>query len=178
MAQNLAIHAQLTAAYPLHDTDMVSSHNDLFKPDNILYDSNHRVWLVDWEAAFLNNRYLDLAVVANLLVTNEEEEMIFLEHYFGQTPTKNQRAQFFLTRQLSHVFYAFGYLFLAARTGQPPLGPSTPIPDFADFHRRLWSGEISLSDQPTKTLYPHVHLQQLRQTVQTPRFNESIKQVA
>ena len=69
----LARYAQLAAVYPLHDPDMVSSHNDLFKPDNILFDGQ-RVWLVDWEAAFLNDRYADLAVVANLVVTNDAEE--------------------------------------------------------------------------------------------------------
>ena len=58
-----ARYAQVAAVYPHHDPDMVSSHNDLFKPDNILFDG-HRVWLVDWEAAFLNDRYADLAVVA------------------------------------------------------------------------------------------------------------------
>src|SRR5581483_9862851 len=51
-------YAQIAAVYP-HETDMASSHNDLFKPDNILFDG-HRVWLVDWEAAFLNDRYADL----------------------------------------------------------------------------------------------------------------------
>ena len=68
-----ARYAQMAAVYPRHDADMVSSHNDLFKPDNILFDG-HRVWLVDWEAAFLNDRYADLAVVANLVVTNDAEE--------------------------------------------------------------------------------------------------------
>ena len=63
-----ARHAQLADAYSCHDPDMVSSHNDLFKPDNTLFDGEH-VWLVDWEAAFLNDRYADLAVVANLIVS-------------------------------------------------------------------------------------------------------------
>ena len=56
---------------------MVSSHNDLFKPDNILFDGQ-RIWLVDWEAAFLNDPYADLAAVANQVVTNDEEEMAYL----------------------------------------------------------------------------------------------------
>jgi len=33
-----------------------------FEPENVLFDGK-RVWLVDWEAGFLNDRYLDLAVV-------------------------------------------------------------------------------------------------------------------
>ena len=69
-----ARYAELAAVYPHDDAEMVSSHNDLFKPDNILFDGQ-RVWLVDWEAAFLNDRYADLAVVANQVVTNDEEEV-------------------------------------------------------------------------------------------------------
>jgi len=72
----LARYSQLAAVYPLHDPDMVSSHNDLFKPDNILFDGR-RVWLVDWEAAFLNDRYADLAVVANMVVQNTPEDRLF-----------------------------------------------------------------------------------------------------
>jgi hypothetical protein len=50
-----ARYAQVASVYPHDDPEMVSSHNDVFKPDNILFDG-HRVWLVDWEAAFLNDR--------------------------------------------------------------------------------------------------------------------------
>ncbi|MBV9574746.1 MAG: phosphotransferase, partial [Acidobacteriales bacterium] len=99
-----ALYEQLAAVYPRHDPDMVSSHNDLFKPDNVLFDGE-RVWLVDWEAAFLNDRYADLAVVANLVVTNDAEETLFLQEYFGQPPSDYQRARFFLMQQVAHVFY-------------------------------------------------------------------------
>src|SRR5580658_3469877 len=58
-----ARYAELAAVYPYDDSEMVSSHNDLFKPDNIIFDGQ-RIWLVDWEAAFLNDRYADLAAVA------------------------------------------------------------------------------------------------------------------
>jgi thiamine kinase-like enzyme len=61
---------------------MVSSHNDL-KPENTLFDGD-RVWLVDWEAAFLNDRYHDLATVENFVVTNDAEEEAHLRAYFGE----------------------------------------------------------------------------------------------
>ena len=114
-----AWHAQLSAAYPLHDLDMASSHNDLFKPDNILFDGN-RVWLVDWEAAFLNDRYVDLAVVANLLVTSEADETNYLQQYFGKPPDPYQRARFFLMQQIVHLFYAMAFLWLARRRAGGP----------------------------------------------------------
>lgn len=85
--------AELGAVYPYDDTEMVSSHNDLFKPDNILFDGQH-VWLVDWEAAFLNDRYADLAVIANQLVSNDEEERVYLADYFGSPPNEYQLANY------------------------------------------------------------------------------------
>lgn len=74
-----AVHAQLGAAYPKSEA-AVPCHNDLFKPDNILFDER-RVWLVDWEAACANDRYADLAVVANQLLADEDEEAGFLAAY-------------------------------------------------------------------------------------------------
>ncbi|MFZ0589745.1 MAG: phosphotransferase [Bryobacteraceae bacterium] len=81
----LAQYARIAAAYSSLDPDLAPSHYDLFKPDNILFDGS-RLWLVDWEAAFQNDRYADLAVVANMLVANEEEEQIYLQEYFGAPP--------------------------------------------------------------------------------------------
>ncbi len=45
---------QLVAAYRPDEADMVPCHNDLFKPDNVLFDGD-RLWFVDWEAAFQND---------------------------------------------------------------------------------------------------------------------------
>ncbi len=61
---------------------MVSCHMDL-KPENIVFDGR-RVWLVGWQAAFVNDRYFDLAVAANFVVTGAAEESVYLEQYFGR----------------------------------------------------------------------------------------------
>jgi aminoglycoside phosphotransferase (APT) family kinase protein len=79
-------YARVASIYPRNNSEMVASHNDL-KPENILFDGS-RVWLVDWEAAFLNDRYFDLAMVANFVVTNDAEENAFLQTYFGEPPLK------------------------------------------------------------------------------------------
>src|SRR5262249_46378048 len=112
-----ARYARVAAVYPRPDVDLVSSHNDLFKPDNILFDGQ-RIWLIDWEAAFLNDRYADLAVVANLVVTNEREEKIYLTEYFGQPPDEYRLARFFLAQQVAHMFYAMAFLLLGS-AGKP-----------------------------------------------------------
>src|SRR5580692_1980912 len=90
----LSQYEQLAGAYSSLDPAPAPSHNDLFKPDNLLFDGS-RLWMVDWEAAFQNDRYADLAVVANMLVadeTEEAEEQIFLQEYLGALPSSYQAA--------------------------------------------------------------------------------------
>ncbi len=175
-----AWHAQVAAVYPQHDPnvacpDMVSSHNDLFKPDNILFDGR-RVWLVDWEAAFLNDRYADLAVVANQLVASDEEQKTYLQSYFGQPPDEYQLARFFLMQQIVHMFYAMAFLFLGSSGG--PLNQSEKTPEFNVFNRRLWAGEVNLVDKETKIIYGRVHWERLVQNMRGTRFSEALRIVA
>lgn len=169
-----AWHSQLAAVYPRNDSDMVSSHNDLFRPGNVLFDG-HRVWLVDWEAAFLNDRYADLAVVANLLVADDAEERAYLQAYFGQPPDPYQRARFFLMQQIVHMFYAMGFLLLGS-SSEPD--PSAQAPGFQALRRRIWAGEVDPVHKHEKTLYGRAHYEQLIQNMRQPRFNEALQIVS
>jgi len=179
----LGWYTQVAAVYPNPDLDnashlmssLVSSHNDLFKPDNILFDGN-RVWLVDWEAAFLNDRYADLAAVANLVVTNEAEERAYLREYFGQPADPYQQARFFLMQQVVHMFYTMAFLLLGA-SGEPA-APSETLPGFQAFHRRMWAGEVNLADLATKSVYGRVHWGRLVQNMRQARFHEALRIVS
>jgi aminoglycoside phosphotransferase (APT) family kinase protein len=175
MEEFFARYAQLAAVYPHDDTEMVSSHNDLFKPDNILFDG-HRVWLVDWEAAFLNDRYADLAVVANQVVTNDEEEMGYLQKYFGAPPDEYQLARFHLMQQIAHLFYTMAFLHLGAMG--KPIDWSGTLPEFREYHRRMWAGEVDLADQNVKIVYGRVHWERLLHNVRQPRYNEALRIVS
>jgi aminoglycoside phosphotransferase (APT) family kinase protein len=174
MDELFALYQRVTAAYPSHDPDRVSCHNDLFKSDNVVFDGS-QVWLVDWEAAFLNDRYADLAVVANYVVSNDGEEEIFLSEYFGRPPDEYQRARFFLMQQLVHTFYAMVYLWLGSPGG--PIG-GDPAPDLQDMHRRIWTNEIHLGDNQTKTLYGRAHWRQLRKNMRQARFDGAARIVS
>jgi thiamine kinase-like enzyme len=170
-----ARYTELAAVYPHDDTEMVSSHNDLFKPDNILFDGQ-RVWLVDWEAAFLNDRYADLAVVANQVVKNDEGEMIYLQEYFGTAPNQYQLARFHLMQQIAHLFYTLAFLFLGS-SGKP-IDWSGTVPEFRDYHRRMWAGEVDLADKDVKLVYGRVHWERLLQNVRQARYNEALRIVS
>lgn len=171
-AEVFARYAEIAAVYPHDDADMVSSHNDLFKPDNILFDGE-RVWLVDWEAAFLNDRYADLAMIANMVVRNDGAERLFLEEYFGRRADEYERARLFLMQQVAHVFY--GLVFLMQGT---PLNPAEPGPGYGEFQRQFWAGEIKLDDKETKMAYGRIHVERLLQDIRSARFRESLRIVA
>lgn len=132
------------------------------KPENILFDGR-RVWLIDWMAAFRNDRYFDLAIVANFVVTNEADERTYLAEYFGQPPDEYQRARFFLMRQVMHMLAAAVFLLLGS-AGKPIRKDANP-PSFRDFHERIWAGEINLSDNEQKIVYGRVHWEQLLQNM-------------
>jgi len=171
----LAQYARVAAAYSSLDPDLAPSHNDLFKPDNILFDRS-RVWLVDWEAAFQNDRYADLAVVANMLVANEAEEQIYLQEYFGAPPDSYQAARFYLMKQLAHIFYAMAFLSLGS--AGKPVDWSEPVPAYNDFQRRFWAREVNLADNQSKTVYGRVHWEQIRHNVRQSTFDEALRIVA
>src|SRR5580658_1965447 len=170
-----ARYAELAAVYPHDDGEMVSSHNDLFKPDNILFDGQ-RVWLVDWETAFLNDRYADLAAVANQVVTNEEEERVYLQEYFGAAPDQYQLARFHLMQQIAHLFYTMAFLF-QGYSGKP-IDWSGTVPEFRDYHRRMWAGEVDLADNDVKIVYGRVHWERLLQNVRQARYREALRIVS
>jgi aminoglycoside phosphotransferase (APT) family kinase protein len=171
----LTLYARVVGAYASAGRDLAPSHNDLFKPDNMLFDGC-RVWLVDWEAAFQNDRYADLAVVANMLVSNETEEQIYLEEYFGAPPVASQVARFYLMRQLAHMFYAMAFLSLGSE-GEP-IDWSEPVPAYDDFQRRFWAHEAGLADSRSKIVYGRVHWERLKHNLRQPRFEEALRILA
>lgn len=166
---------RLATIYSSLDPDLAPSHNDLFKPDNILFDGA-RLWLVDWEAAFQNDRYADLAVVANMLAANKAEERIYLQEYFGAAPTSYQAARFYLMKQLTHMFYAM--VFLAMGSAGKPVDWSEPVPAYGNFQRRFWAREAGLADDHSKTVYGRVHWEQLKYNLRQPGFDEALRIVA
>lgn len=162
--------ARIVDANPQEDQELVSCHNDL-KPENILFDGA-QPWLVDWEAAYLNNRYADLGVVANFVVKNDQDEEDFLRIYFGEAAGDYRQARFFLMRQVLHIFYFVVFILFGSKG--KPVEPAMEKPDFRDFHNRIWAGEISLADDGAKLQYAWVHMEQALHNMRTKRFEDAL----
>ncbi len=167
-------YTRVTSVYPRNSKDLVSCHNDL-KPENILFDGE-RAWLVDWEASFLNDRYMDLAVAANFVVKSDADEAEYLQNYFGEPADEYSQARFFLARQMMHVYY-FAIFMLHGSKGKP-IVPGMEKPDFRDFHDRIWNGEINLADDDAKLQYALIHMEQALKNMRTKRFEDALHIIA
>ena len=165
---------RVAGAYPRDRSEMVSCHNDL-KPENILFDGE-RVWLVDWEAGFLNDRYVDLAVVANFVVTDDGDEQAYLRTYFGEEAGEYRLARFYLMRQLLHVF--FPAVFLMVSSGGKPVEFRGEAPGFREFHDGIWAGEVSLAAKEAKVEYARVHMNRFLENMRGARVREAMLVVA
>jgi aminoglycoside phosphotransferase len=160
----LDAYAQVAAHYP-RGADLVACHNDLKAP-NLLYDGA-RVWVIDWESAFVNDRYADLANAAGFFVEeNDRDEAEFLAAYFGAPATAYQRARLVLARFVIHVGYVAFLTLVTARAGVP----AQPTPDYRAFHDSIAAGTIDLSDAATKVRYANVHLAAARRALASPRL--------
>ena len=162
---------ELVKVYPHNDSDLVSSHNDL-KPQNIRFDGNH-IWLVDWESAFLNDRYVDLAVVANFFVKDEVDEEAFLNTYFGEPVDEYRRARFYLMRQALSIFYMAFLLLEASRSGIT-IDADMSTPNFRDYHQDLISNKIDMMTAEAKVQYGMIHLREALRNMRTQCFKDAV----
>jgi thiamine kinase-like enzyme len=81
LARVLAGYRAIAEVYPRSDAELVSSHNDL-NPNNVLFEGE-RAWLIDWELAFANDRYNDIATLMNFFAKDANDAALILRTYFG-----------------------------------------------------------------------------------------------
>jgi thiamine kinase-like enzyme len=167
-------YADLVKVYPRNNTELVASHNDM-KPQNIRFDGD-RIWLVDWESAFLNDEYVDLAIVANFFVKDETQEERYLTAYFGKPAGEYRRSRFYLMRQVLSMFYAV-LLFLEASQAGLSIAADMTTPDFRDYHQDLISDKVDMMTAEAKLEYGMIHLREALRNMRTPRFEAAVARV-
>lgn len=148
----------------------VASHNDL-NPRNLLYDGR-RIWLIDWEAAFRADRYVDLSALANVFAPDPDSEALLLRTYFGREARPDERARLYLFRQVSHVFHAAA--FLVGLTGQARAehldGPALDV-----LHQDLALGEPLLETPQGRLDYALARLRTATANIESPAFAQAAR---
>lgn len=174
--QHFRLYAEIRRVYPRHTADVVSSHNDL-NPGNLLFDGT-TIWVVDWEAAFRSDRYIDLATIAQSFVFTREQEEVYLGAYFGKPPTEYQQARFFLMRQITYMAYAMIMMEIVAAGGKASYDSSMNVPSLRELYMQMGAGAVSLASGEGQFLYAKVMLGEALRGMQTERFTESLAVVA
>ncbi|QEM11013.1 phosphotransferase [Mucilaginibacter rubeus] len=171
-----AYYDEIRKYYPWNDADKVFSHNDL-NPNNMVFDGE-KIWIIDWDAAFTNDRYVDLAITANFYVANDEHENVFLESYFGNGLTNYHKARFFLMRQICRLVYAMLMFKLAYMSNSGTAhDPDMEGISLKNVKENLGTGEISLASYEGQLLFGKALINEALNSMRSPRFVASIAQM-
>ncbi len=139
---------------------LVSCHNDL-NPRNILWDGE-RLWLIDWEAAFRNDPYVDLAVAANFFAARPADHDSLIEGYFGAPADDDRRARLGLMQQVCLVYYG-AVLMASAGGGWTPSPEARRMegPSLAEIGQAIAQGRFDLADPTARFDYGVAMLRQM-----------------
>jgi aminoglycoside phosphotransferase (APT) family kinase protein len=173
-AKHLDHFSEIMNSYPRCEDDMVSSHNDL-NPGNILADGK-KLWIIDWDTAFTNDRYVDLSLASISFVRDTEQEEIFLAAYFGREVTACNKARFFIMQQAGLMYYAMLILKIAASAKPQDFSHDANmlLPDLPSFYQLLGSGEVSLETYEGQLQYGKILLNSMLTNMETLRFRQSL----
>lgn len=167
-------YTDIVKVYPRNDSDLVASHNDL-KPQNIRFDGEH-IWLVDWESAFINDEYVDLAIAANFFVKDEAQEEAYLTAYFGEPAGEYRRARFYLMRQILSIFYT-ALLLMEASRSVATIDADMTTPSFSEYHQDLMADKVDMLNAESKVQYGIIHLREALRNMRAPRFEDALVKV-
>ena len=176
LAPVLARYDVLRAGYQTAARDLVSSHNDL-NPGNLAYDGR-RIWLLDWDAAFLADRYVDIATIANWFANDPEREDLLLTTYFNAPVDAEQRARLYLMRQVNHMFYGMTFLNGAAVERPAARLSGLACPTLAEIGRRLSAGDFNMLVWENRVTYAKARLAAALEGMQGPTFEDAMAQLA
>jgi Ser/Thr protein kinase RdoA (MazF antagonist) len=151
---------------------LVSSHNDSI-PSNILFDGE-RLWLIDWESAYCNDRLVDVAIALDNLARSRELENVLLEAWLGRSPDESLRARLEVVRALTRLYYA-GVLLSASAAASWLSGDLDPsAPTVADFEEAIRTGWLKPGAPETKHILGKMFLDSFFSGVLPPGFRAAV----
>jgi aminoglycoside phosphotransferase (APT) family kinase protein len=161
---------RIVAAYPWNPAAHVSSHNDP-NARNTLFDGN-RLWLIDWETAYRNDPFTDVAILAENHAPSPGEATTLLHEYLGREPRPADIARLRLMRQMVRLYYA-GLML------SPAVNPATPMnslaaPSPGEFRASIASGELSPVSRETLVVLGKVCLAGFISECGAPGYEESL----
>ena len=126
----------------------VSSHNDP-NPRNVLFDGK-RLWLVDWETAYRNDPYVDMAILVDNFAPTPELEQAFLRTWLRARLSPEQVTRFQAIKALTRLYYAGLLIGLSGASATLITDLVAPTPH--EFQASIMRGELSPASAETRVV--------------------------
>jgi aminoglycoside phosphotransferase (APT) family kinase protein len=175
----------LAEAYPWAGEPRVASHNDI-NANNLVFDGV-RLWLIDWETAFRNDPFADLAVIVRetlLRITAAdtvapELEDVLLTAWAGRAPVQRDRDRLAVMNPLMRIYQAC--LLLTQFPERLPSG--APFPDLAamtraEFRAARAEGRLPLGAPEVSLAYARVLLAEFLALSAAPETKAAMQRLA
>ncbi|MCB8879472.1 phosphotransferase [Acidisoma cellulosilytica] len=163
--------ARVSEAYRAGFEWGVASHNDLL-PHNLLFDGS-RLWLIDWESAYLNDPHIDIAIALDNFAPDPACAELLKQAASAHWPERIDPTRLALARALVRLYYA-GVLLSAAFAALGPLEDrNLSAPSAEAFERAVRLGGMRLDAPETKHLLGKVFLASFMTGAAPPRLGGS-----
>jgi hypothetical protein len=170
--EHFSFYSQIRDVYPDGDKDLVSSHNDL-NVNNMLFDGK-KLWIIDWDGAYQNDRYVDPAIVANNFVNSREMEEVFLREYFADQLNDYNRARFYLMQQICNIYYAMAVMKIAVYSKKEDYSGNLQQ---RDFFTKTVQGQVPQTPYDWLISNGKFFLQRALLNMKTKRFSAALNRL-
>lgn len=167
---HLSTFARIREAYRWTPSEHVSSHNDP-NPGNVLFDGE-RLWMIDWETSYRNDRLTDLAILTKNHASSPELEEILLRSWLGHPPDRVLRARLALMRHMTQLYYAGIVLAFSAAKLAPIADLSVPTPE--EIRSLVASGQPKIGAPETMLTFGKACLAGFLAGTNRPDFEDNL----
>lgn len=150
------------------DGPQVASHNDV-SPRNLMSDGA-RLWLVDWELAWLSDPLVDLAIASTELAVGDALERELLAASFGRAPDRALLARLAVTRLLARL--AYGVIVFDSLPPAPDSLDGALTPD--GFRAAVADGRLTPGSRDIAAAFARMSLADFARGVAAPTFADTL----
>ena len=159
----------------IDDEDIKPSHGDL-SPFNLLFDGSYFL-LVDWDTATQDNLYFDLATcLIFFYFNNEEASEIFLQNYFGRSPSQAERDKLDLMKIFVYIYYGITFVYTSSLRKVELFSQEAieTLPSYSEFMKSIGSGKVNLGNGKSQQQLGFIYLKVVEVACSSEVFKNSI----
>jgi len=153
---------------------LASCHNDL-NSENVMYNGK-QFYLIDFEAAGLEDPYFDLATVCQQNCFDPPDEYNFIKKYLKKLPTKFEINKLMLMKQVSYCYHVLHFFQHAYNAGMMEF--KDKVPSFKSWYEGKKTGKYTYDTTPDLMLYGMVVLNQSIQEMTSPKFFQALEMLS